>query len=73
MEDSSPDTTDGPATNKGGRPEMCDSVAVKVMDKSVILSHPGVANQLNQVQLTHMIWGTKPFEGTYQIKLQPRY
>ena len=54
MEDSSPDTTDGPATNKGGRPEMCDSVAVKVMDKSVILSHPGVANQLNQVHLTDL-------------------
>merc|ERR1711973_117750 len=55
MEDSSPDTTDGPATNKGGRPEMCDSVAVKVMDKSVILSHPGVANQLNQETRIHQV------------------
>ena len=72
LDDSSRDTTDGPATNKVGHPEIGDSVAVKVMDKSVILSHPGVANQLNQVQLTHMIWGTKPFEGTHRINLQPR-
>ena len=53
LDDSSRDTTDGPATNKGGHLEIGDSVAVKVMDKSVILCHPGVANQLNQVQLTH--------------------
>jgi len=55
LDDSSRDTTDGPATNKGGSPEIGDSVAVKVMDKSVILSHPGVANQLNQETRIHQV------------------
>ena len=53
------DTVDGSSLNEGVTASQ-DVVAIKVMDKSVVLGQSGLANQLNQETRIHLVCRNHP-------------